>query len=172
MPVLNKWVISQPKKTLVVGVSDMVVSNDPSAEIVTYSLGSCVGVVLYEPDRKIGGLLHAMLPDSSIDTGKAANNPSMFVDSGVSRLFHSLYNLGASRSRLIVKAAGGAQFLDKEGVFNIGERNQTALIQLLARNGFRLNAQDLGGVSCRTVRLEMATGKVTIHSPGHPPYPL
>ena len=100
----GKWVIAPPRKTLVVGVADMVVSNDSSAEIVTYSLGSCLGVTIYDPVKKIGGLLHLMLPDSKIDAAKAASMPYMFVDTGLPRLFHAAYNLGptaaGSRSRL------------------------------------------------------------------------
>jgi chemotaxis protein CheD len=174
MPLLQtkKWVIPQPKKSLIAGVADMVVSSDPGADLVTYSLGSCLGVVLYDPLKKIGGLLHVMLPDSSIHPAKAADWPSMFMDTGVPRLFHSLYHLGADRSRLIVKAAGGAQFLDTAKVFNIGARNQQALLALLDRNGFALQAGDFGGVSSRTLRLDLGTGKVQIQTPGIEPYLL
>src|ERR1700677_635414 len=104
----GKWVIAPPRKTFVVGVADMVVSNDTSAEIVTYSLGSCLGITIYDPVKKIGGLLHIMLPDSTIDAAKAMSAPFMFVDTGVPRLFHAAYNLGADRNRLAVKVAGGA----------------------------------------------------------------
>ena len=123
----GKWVIPPPRKTLVVGVADMVVSNDASAEIVTYSLGSCLGIAIYDPVKKIGGLLHIMLPDSKIDATKAVTMPFMFVDTGVPRLFHAAYNLGADRSRLFLKVAGGAQLLDQEGIFNIGIRNTLIL---------------------------------------------
>jgi chemotaxis protein CheD len=172
MPSPNPWVIPAPKKILVVGVAEMVASNDPSAEVVTYSLGSCLGVVIYEPAKRVGGLLHVMLPDSKIAPAKASSAPFMFVDTGLPRFFHSIYNLGADRAKLIIKAAGGAQFLDPDGVFNIGERNQNCLLHLLERNGFGLHARDLGGVSSRTVRLEMGTGKVTIQCPGVQPYYL
>src|SRR5450756_2144113 len=93
MPPTNRWVIPPPRKTLVVGVADMAVSNDASAEIVTYSLGSCLGITIYDPLKKIGGLLHLMLPASNIDHAKAAEMPYMFVDTGVPRLFHAAYNL-------------------------------------------------------------------------------
>ena len=172
MPFPNQWVIPAPRKTFVVGVVDMVASNDSGAEIVTYSLGSCLGIVIYEPAKKIGGLLHIMLPNSKIDPAKAVSAPFMFVDTGLPRLFHTLYNLGADRGKLIVKAAGGAQFLDPGGVFNIGERNQNALFHLLEQNGFHLQARDLGGVTSRTVRLDMGTGRITIQSPGVEPYYL
>jgi chemotaxis protein CheD len=164
--------IPPPKKSLIVGVAEMQISNDPGADLVTYSLGSCIGIAVYDPDKKIGGLLHVMLPDSNIHQAKAALWPSMFVNTGVPRLFHALYNLGADRSRLVISAAGGAQFLDTAEVFNIGARNQQALLQLLARNGFSLQASDLGGVSSRTLRLDLNTGRVQIQTPGVTPYYL
>lgn len=168
----GKWVIAPPRKTLVVGVADMLVSNDSSAEIVTFSLGSCLGVTIYDPFKKIGGLLHLMLPDSRIDSAKAMTAPYMFVDTGVPRLFHAAYNLGADRNRLIVKVAGGAQLLDQQGIFNIGARNFDALEKLLAQNGLKAHAVDVGGLSSRTVWLDLTTGDVSIKTPGATPYLL
>lgn len=172
MPTPAQWVIAPPKKTLVVGVADMVASNDASAEIVTYSLGSCLGITLYDPARKVGGLLHVMLPDSSIDAVKAANAPYMFVDTGVPRLFQSVVSLGGDRGRVIIRVAGGSQFLDQNRVFNIGQRNYDAFCTLLGRNGYTIHARDVGGVACRTMRFDLSTGNVSIHSPGVKPYYL
>jgi chemotaxis protein CheD len=148
----------------------MVASNDPSAEIATYSLGSCLGIMLYDSVAKVGGLLHVMLPDSSIDANKAVSAPFMFVDTGVPRLFQAVCNLGADRRRLQIKVAGGAQFLDAAGIFNIGERNQRALNDLLARNGYTIQARDMGGLVSRTVRLDLNNGKVSVRCPGLNPY--
>jgi chemotaxis protein CheD len=172
MPLPAQWVIAPPKKTLVVGVADMVASNDASAEIVTYSLGSCLGVTLYDPVRKVGGLLHLMLPDSGIDPVKAVNAPHMFVDTGVPRLFQAVANLGGDRTRAIIRVAGGSQFLDQNRVFNIGQRNYDTFCALLVRNGYTIHARDVGGVSCRTMRFDLSTGTVAIHSPGVKPYRL
>jgi chemotaxis protein CheD len=172
MTPLGKWTIAPPRKTFVVGVADMAVSNDSGAEIVTYSLGSCLGVTIYDPVKKIGGLLHLMLPDSKIDVLKAASAPFMFVDTGLPRLFHAAYNLGADRSRLDVKVAGGAQMLDEQGIFNIGGRNFQALTDLIARNGLVLHARDVGGLTSRTLRLDLTNGNVTIKCPGVNAYPL
>ncbi len=166
MAVNNKWVIAPPKKAIVAGVADMVASNDPSADLVTYSLGSCLGIALYDPAVKVGGLLHVMLPSSKIDPAKAVSAPYMFVDTGVPRLFHALYSFGADRSRMVMKAVGGAQFLDAAGIFNIGERNQKALLDLLGNNGFRLHEQEFGGVCSRTIRFNLDSGRVQIQSPG------
>jgi chemotaxis protein CheD len=172
MVTTKRWVITPPRKALVVGVADMVVSNDSSAEIVTYSLGSCLGIMIYDPVKKVGGLLHIMLPDSKIDAAKAVSAPFMFVDTGVPRLFHAAYNLGADRNRLVVKVAGGSQLLDDRGIFNIGSRNCDALEKLLAQNGLRAHATDLGGMSSRTVRLDLTNGSITVKTPGATPYPL
>ena len=168
----SKWVIVPPRQTLVVGVADMVVSNDSGAEIVTYSLGSCLGVTIYDPVKKTGGLLHLMLPDSKIDAAKAVSAPFMFVDTGVPRLFHAAYKLGADRNRLVVKVAGGAQLLDQQGIFNIGIRNFDALGKLLAQNGLKAHATDVGGLSSRTMRLDLTNGSVTVKTPGANSYPL
>lgn len=166
MAVNSKWVIAPPKKAIVAGVADMVASNDPGADLVTYSLGSCLGITLYDPAIKVGGLLHVMLPSSKIDPAKASSAPYMFVDTGVPRLFHALYSFGAERSRMVMKAVGGAQFLDSAGIFNIGERNQKALFELLGSNGFRIQDHEFGGVCSRTIRFNLENGRVQIQSPG------
>jgi len=150
----------------------MAVSNDSSAEIVTYSLGSCLGITIYDPLKQIGGLLHLMLPDSTIDSNKARTMPYMFVDTGVPRLFHAAYNLGADRSRLIVKVAGGAQLLDEKGIFNIGQRNIEAFKKIIALQNLAIHASETGGLISRTVRFDLATGNTTIKSPGTEPHPL
>ena len=75
------------ERKLVVGVGGLAVSNNQSMILTTYSLGSCLGITIYDPVTRAGGLLHAMLPDSTIDTAKAAGQPAMFVDTGVGALF-------------------------------------------------------------------------------------
>ena len=77
----------------VVGVADMKVSNDQEQMLVTYSLGSCIGVAIYDPVARVGGMLHYMLPESSLDRRKAQKNPSMFGDTGIPFLFKSSYKL-------------------------------------------------------------------------------
>ena len=172
MPVSSRWVVAAPKTNLVVGVADMVASNDGNAELVTYSLGSCLGVTVYDPLKKVGGLLHLMLPDSRIDPKKAVSSPFMFVDTGVPRLFKTVFHLGGERFRVIVKVAGGAQFLDEQRTFNIGGRNILAFNDMISRNGMVVHARDTGGFNSRTLRFDLATGNVSIHSPGITPYHL
>ncbi|MFZ0591846.1 MAG: chemotaxis protein CheD [Bryobacteraceae bacterium] len=152
----------------VVGVADCQVSNDEDAVLVTYALGSCIGLLIHDPVAKVGGLLHYMLPESSLDLEKADRNPYMFADTGIPRLFHSAYRLGAEKRRLVVTAVGGAQVLDREGTFNIGQRNHMALRKILWKAGVLLQAEDVGGNASRTVRLEVNTGKVLLRRAEEP----
>jgi len=160
------WVASAPKKNLVVGMGEMVASSDTQATLVTYSLGSCVGVVVYDPVVRVGGLLHAMLPDSAISEERAKIRPFMFVDTGLPALFHAVYALGGLKHRLIVKYAGGAHFLDQNRVFNIGELNAAAVATMLARNGVSPNALECGGNEGRTLKLDLSNGNLTVDIAG------
>ncbi|MFN2357962.1 MAG: chemotaxis protein CheD [Desulfotignum sp.] len=150
----------------IVGVADMKVSNNPGESIITYSLGSCIGLVIYDPVVKVGGMLHYMLPDSSIDQNKAAVRPYMFADSGIPRLFKSAYQLGAAKQRMKVYVAGGAEILDQKGFFNIGKRNYMALKKMFFKNKVMISQQDVGGNVNRTVRIEIATGDIYVKTSG------
>jgi len=150
----------------IVGVADMKVSNNPGESIITYSLGSCIGLVIYDPVARVGGILHYMLPESSIDKGKAAARPYMFADSGIPRLFKSAYQLGAAKQRMKIYAAGGAEILDQKGFFNIGKRNYMALKKMFFKNNVMINQQDVGGNVNRTVRIEIATGDIYVKTSG------
>ncbi len=168
----SPWVIAPPKKAFIVGVSDMLSCNDPSADLVTHSLGSCIGVTAYDPILKVGGLLHLMLPSSAIDTTKAEKQPYMFADTGLPRLFRAVYALGGDKSRLEVTVAGGAQFLDEKRIFNIGERNAAAVRIILERNGVVPRSTDIGGHASRTLRLDLSTGEVSVRQPGKEAYSI
>jgi len=87
---------------LIVGVSDMKVTNNIKATLVTYSLGSCIGISIYDSVARVGGLLHYMLPESNLDLEKAKKNPYMFADTGIPALFKAAYKLGAKKQRLKV----------------------------------------------------------------------
>jgi chemotaxis protein CheD len=144
----------------VVGVADMAVSNAPNEILITYSLGSCVAVIIFDPSARVGGMLHYMLPESELDLGKARQNPNMFADTGIPMLFKQSYQLGARKESIVVKAVGGAQILDQNGVFNIGKRNYLAMRKIFWRNNVMVAAEHVGGGINRTVRLEMNTGRV------------
>lgn len=150
----------------IVGVADMKTSNQAGDTIVTYSLGSCIGLVIYDPVARAGGILHYMLPDSTIDVDKARKRPFMFADTGIPRLFKQAYTLGAIKPRIKVFIAGGAEILDQQGFFNIGKRNLVALKKMLFRNNVMINQQEVGGNVNRTVRLEIATGHIFVKTSG------
>ncbi len=152
----------------VVGVADMKVAKRPGDSIITYALGSCLGITLYDPVAKVGGLLHIMLPLSTIDSQKAAQNPFMFVDTGVPKLFLSCYQAGAQKQRCIVKVAGGASTKSQGGEdhFQIGKRNIMMLKKLLWKNSVMLKAQEVGGTVSRTMTLDIDTGEVTLQTGG------
>ena len=121
----------------VVVVSDMKTGSDGDF-LITHALGSCLGLAVYDPVAKVGGLLHAMLPLSKINKEKARLNPYMFVDTGVPVIFKMLYEMGAQKKRLIVKAAGCGNPLGKDQLFKIGERNHTLLKKLLWKNSITM----------------------------------
>jgi chemotaxis protein CheD len=149
---------------VVVGISDYQTSNKPDDVIITYSLGSCIGLTVYDPVAKIGGMIHYMLPLSKISPDKAELKPAMFADTGVPLLLKKLFAMGASKSRLIVKAAGGSQLMDQNKIFNIGERNFLVLRKILWKNNILMKNSDVGGMISRTVRFEIETGRVTVKS--------
>jgi chemotaxis protein CheD len=150
---------------LIIGVGDVAVSDDVQRVLSTYALGSCVGVVVYEPLLKVGGILHLMLPDSSISPAKAAAHPAMFADTGLPLLFRLLANFKARAPRLQVLIAGGANVILGHDPFCIGERNVRATVDFLARNGLALKHTEVGGSVNRTLHLQLDTGVVTVKTP-------
>jgi len=151
---------------LVVGVGDMKVSNQPEDVIVTYSLGSCIGVAIYDPVAHVGGLLHYMLPESSLDGNRAKKNPYMFGDTGIPALFKSAYKLGAKKGRMKVVVTGGAQILDQKGFFNIGKRNYLILRKLFWKNNVMIDYEDVGGTYNRTIKMIISDGSIWIKKGG------
>jgi chemotaxis protein CheD len=151
-----------------VGVGDLKISTNPGDVLITYALGSCLGVTVYDPLAQIGGMLHAMLPDSSIDPKKGLEHPFMFVDTGLPRLFRDCYAKGAEKSRLIVKTAGGATSRAnvEDDYFQIGKRNFVMLRKLLWKNGVLLRSHDVGGSESRTMSLDVGSGAVTLRVQG------
>jgi chemotaxis protein CheD len=151
---------------VVVGVGDMSVSNNVSITVSTYALGSCVGVVAYDPIVRVGGLLHLMLPESALSPAKATAQPAMFADTGLPLLFRAMMGLKADRSRLRLFVAGGANMLGAgTDNFKIGERNIRAVSEFLRRNGFSVLRSDVGGFVNRTLHLEIGTGCIKLKTP-------
>lgn len=150
-----------------VGIAGYHISRSPN-RIVTLGLGSCVGICIYDPHPKVGGLVHIMLPDSTQfhDTGK----PGKFADIGIPLLVEEILREGGRPARLVAKLAGGAQMFsgnDKTSALDIGRRNIEAARQALASLNVRIAAEDVGGSQGRTVFFDLGSGQVTIRTMGN-----
>lgn len=143
---------------VVVDIADMAISTNTGDVLITYSLGSCLGIAVYDPVNVVGGLMHCMLPLSKIDASKAAEKPYMFVDTGMQAFLGALYKQGLQKKNALVKVAGGARVMDRNDLFKIGERNYTVLKKVLWKNGLLIKGEHVGGAETRTVRLDMSTG--------------
>jgi chemotaxis protein CheD len=150
---------------VVVGVGDMAVSNNVSTTLSTYALGSCIGVIAYDPGAKCGGILHLMLPEASVSPLKAATQPAMFADTGLPLFFKALMGLKAERARLKLFVAGGASVIAGQDPFKIGERNTRFTMDFITQNRLNIVRADTGGTVNRTVHLELSTGSVNVISP-------
>jgi chemotaxis protein CheD len=152
---------------LIVGIGDCRVSSDPSDILVTHALGSCIAIVLYDPLARVAGLLHYMLPESSLVPGKATTRPFMFADTGIPVLLQRAFQLGAARSRCFIIATGGARMLDPNGTFDIGQRNYAAMREIFSSAGIRVSHKDIGGTSSRAISVEVGSGRVKLRMAGH-----
>ncbi len=153
--------------TVSVGIGELHVSRDRTTVLTAYGLGSCVGVSLYDPVARVGGMAHVMLPSS-----KDANHQTSgykFADLAVPALVEGVLKLGGKRDSLICKIVGGAQMLIAPGHtngFRIGERNVEAVMEALREWRIVPRAMDTGGAHGRTVRLVVKTGQVTVRKAG------
>lgn len=153
-------------RLVTVGISDYAVTADPGERLITYSLGSCVGVTVFDPEAGVGGMIHCMLPLStqSHDPSKAAQTPAMFVDTGVLLLLNAVYARGAVRERLRIKVAGAANPMDTNGRFRIGERNHAVLRKILWKNDLMIHGESVGGTIPRTLILDVASGRTILRT--------
>jgi chemotaxis protein CheD len=151
---------------IVIGVSDMRISNDFDSVLITYSLGSCIAVAIHDPIARVGGMLHFMLPDSSLDPMKAQKNPCLFADTGIPLLFRSAYKFGAKKHRMKVIVVGGSQVLDQESFFNIGKRNYMAARKMFWKNNVMIDFEDIGGNANRTLGLRVGNGQAWVKVSG------
>jgi chemotaxis protein CheD len=154
------------KKRIIITVSDAKVSGDPSDVLVTYSLGSCIGVCLYDPATNVGGMLHYQLPNSNMDPDRAKAKPFMFADTGMRILVEKLVSMGAKKKRMQIRIAGGASMDTGPKGFDIGKRNHLAFRKIMWKNGMFVDSEDVGGFSPRNVYMDIADGTVTVRSNG------
>jgi chemotaxis protein CheD len=150
----------------IVGIAEMIVSDDPEDVLITYALGPCLGVAICDMTAGVGGLIHCQLPTAKSDAARANACPTQFVDSGVMALIDRLFELGAAKQRLAVKVAGGAKVMDNLNVFQIAERNYTILRKLLWKNNLLIEAEEVGGSIPRTMSVHIGSGTVMILTAG------
>ena len=154
------------KNRIIISVADAKASNNTEDVLVTYSLGSCIAICLYDPATHIGGMLHYQLPDSKMDSDRARKKPLMYADTGTKLLIDQLVKMGADKTRMKVKIAGGAAMNTGPKGFNIGKRNYLAARKIMWNNGMFIDAEDTGGFSPRNMYLNLANGDVTVRSDG------
>ncbi len=145
---------------LIVGVGDMIVTDNTEDNIITYALGSCIGITIYDPIAKVGGMLHAMLPDSSINKRGNALIPYKYVNTGIPALFKEAYALGAKKNRVKLKMAGCSQILDESNFFNIGKRNYASARKMLWKNNVLIENEYCDKSASITLMLNIETGEV------------
>ena len=147
-----------------IGIGGLEVSQDRGAVLITHGLGSCIAVIAYDPRRKVGGMLHFQLPTSALSPDRAAGSPGTFADTGIPLLFERMYALGSRKGDIVVKAAGGGNFHNDNGTFDIGRRNHTMMRTIFWKAQVLISAEDVGGSKSRTARLYVDSGQVTIQS--------
>lgn len=150
----------------VVGVGEYAVSGPGDERLITYSLGSCIGLTLYDPDSGAAGLLHAQMPLSRMSPERSQGRPALFVDTGVTAMLGALLELGASRRRLVACVAGAAALFDGDRYFDVGRRNHVILRKMLWKNDILVAAEDIGGSWSRTLWLDTASGRTGLKRQG------
>ena len=152
---------------LVVGIADMKMASREGM-LITYALGSCIGICLYDPVLRLAALVHVMLP-LNMETGR--KSPLKYADSGIRETLKQMEARGAKRSRITAKIAGAARMFDVPGngsLGNIGQRNIESVHMTLKREGIKLLKEDVGGSVARTLLFDAATGQACVRSYGKP----
>ncbi|MBQ3076440.1 MAG: chemotaxis protein CheD [Clostridia bacterium] len=151
---------------LTIGIADMKMAKGEGM-LITYALGSCIGICLYDPKIKLGALIHIMLP-INMETGR--KSPMKYADTGIRETIKQMEAKGASRARMTAKIAGGAKMFEISGgsLGNIGQRNIESVRLNLKKEGIRLLNEDVGGSVARTLLFDVATGQGCVRSYGRP----
>jgi chemotaxis protein CheD len=152
-------------KQITVGIADMKFARQEGT-LITYALGSCIGISLYDPMIKLGALVHIMLPEVY---GTGDGNVFKYADTALTETFRKIEILGARKPRLVAKIAGGAKMFELQGnstLGNIGARNIVSVKQILKNSGVRLAAEDVGENYARTMSVDISTGSVKIRTYG------
>ncbi len=152
------------QNVIVVKLGQIAWSDRPEDLLVAYSLGSCVGLTLWDPVERIGGMAHVFLPSSNGREISRLEEAPRFADIGVPLLIERMERKGASRKRLVARMAGGASLFP--GLFrempDIGAQNVSAVVEILQKHSIPIVGSDVGGNCGRTMRLEIRTGRTTV----------
>lgn len=141
-----------------IGIADMKMARNEGV-LVTYALGSCIGICLYDPFIKLGALVHIMLP-INMETNRTS--PLKYADTGIRLTLRKMEQQGAKRARIVAKIAGGAKMFDVSNngsLGNIGQRNIDSVHRILQQERIRLLREDVGGSTARTLFFDVATGE-------------
>ena len=151
--------------TILVGMADLNIAKGPDV-LTTLGLGSCVGIALFDKIHRIGGLAHIMLP---LSTGYSGGNRAKFADTAIIDLVNKMAQLGAMRSGLVAKIAGGSHMFgfSNSNILKVGDRNVTACIEVLNHLRIPLHANDTGGSYGRTIELSADTGALKVKTVGY-----
>ena len=151
---------------LIVGIADMKMAQK-GERLITYALGSCIGICLYDPQIKLAAMVHIMLP---INMQAGRKNTFKYADTGIRETLNQMVAKGAMKERITAKIAGGARMFEVSGgtLGSIGQRNSESVHQVLRRENIRLLWEDVGGKVARTMEFDSATGNGVIRSYGVP----
>jgi chemotaxis protein CheD len=148
---------------ILVGLGEMYLTQGDGRVLVARCLGSSAAVAVHDPQTGVAGLLHWMLPASSIDPSRAERNPYLFIDTGLPRFLDSAVKRGARRAELTACLAGGAALPDG-GEYDVGSRNRDEALKILAREGLVIRQEETGGTVVRELSLEMGPGQFAVRS--------
>jgi len=149
---------------MVAGIGELVVSTNTSEVLVTYSLGSCLGVTVYDHDACVGGIIHCMLPLAKTEKDKPNFVAGRYVDTGIVLLLEKVMALGATKRGLVIKVAGAGSPMNQCERFQIGERNYAVLRKILWKNDLLIAGENIGGSNPKTMSLYMDSGRATVRT--------
>ena len=150
-------------KIINIGMGEMYITDSASTVLVAPGLGSCVGLTMYDPEKRVGAMAHIVLPESL--STKKNTLLGKYANEAVPELLKGMIKLGSRKENIVVKFSGGAQMFTLEkgaNVLNIGVRNVLAVKQILQEEGMKVKNSDTGGNKGRTMRLDIASGNVFV----------
>lgn len=158
--------VTPAARRVVVGIGEVAVTNQPGHAIVTHALGSCIAVIMHDPNVPCAGLLHFLLPESRINPERAGNQPATFADTGIPLLLDLARQRGMEPGRSRIWLIGGAE-VNGAGVLNVGKRNLLAARNILWRAGLMVHKEAVGGTDARTASVTVSEGLVEVSTAGH-----